>query len=134
MTSSCSSHPIAAASIAVVRDDGAVLLVLRGRGAAQGTWAFPGGGVDPGETTAAAALRELAEETGIVAQIEREMGRFAFAATATTPALSLTVFQAVYVSGTARAGDDARDVVWTTPQDALTLPLAEHMAEALQRL
>jgi len=30
-----------------------------------GEWAFPGGRVEPGETAAAAALRELAEETGI---------------------------------------------------------------------
>jgi len=30
-------------------------------------WELPGGGIDPGETPRAAACRELAEETGIVA-------------------------------------------------------------------
>jgi len=28
-------------------------------------WYLPGGGVDPGETTAAAMIREIAEETGV---------------------------------------------------------------------
>jgi ADP-ribose pyrophosphatase len=40
-----------------------VLLVRR---ADNGTWAFPGGSVEPGETGTEAALRELAEETGLV--------------------------------------------------------------------
>jgi 8-oxo-dGTP pyrophosphatase MutT (NUDIX family) len=48
---------------ALVRNDaGEVLLVRR---ADDGRWAMPGGWVDPGETPAQAAVREVAEETGM---------------------------------------------------------------------
>ncbi|MBP2340206.1 8-oxo-dGTP diphosphatase [Saccharothrix coeruleofusca] len=42
-----------------------VLLIERGHDPHAGRWALPGGYVDPHETFAAAAVRELAEETGV---------------------------------------------------------------------
>lgn len=44
-----------------------VLLVKRGQGCADYPehWAFPGGGIEPGETPLQAALRECVEELGI---------------------------------------------------------------------
>jgi 8-oxo-dGTP diphosphatase len=57
-----------AASIAVFRD-GHVLLVERGKGPRRGIWSLPGGHIEPGETARAAAQRELAEETGVDADI-----------------------------------------------------------------
>ena len=58
--------PRPAASIAVFRGD-AVLIVERGKGAVRGVWSLPGGHIEPGETARGAALRELAEETGVEA-------------------------------------------------------------------
>jgi 8-oxo-dGTP diphosphatase len=58
--------PIVGVSAVLLRADR--VLVGRRRGShGAGTWAFPGGKVDPGEDPATAVARELAEETGLVA-------------------------------------------------------------------
>lgn len=45
--------------------DGKILVLKRATGTAPGAWYTPGGGLDPGETPAACARRELFEETGL---------------------------------------------------------------------
>lgn len=60
------SGPFVGASAVVVRD-GAVLLGQRRGAHGAGTWAFPGGKVEPGEDPAVSAARELEEESGLVA-------------------------------------------------------------------
>ncbi len=59
--------PIAAAIAVVLRGE-RLLLVRRSHKPDAGRWGFPGGKIEPGETVIAAALRELAEETGVAAE------------------------------------------------------------------
>jgi mutator protein MutT len=55
----------------------ALLLTRRAAGLRDhaGQWALPGGRIDAGETPEAAALRELAEETGLVVGADAVLGR-----------------------------------------------------------
>lgn len=54
--------------LAVVRRGAEILIVQRARAPSAGSWGFPGGLQELGETVFAAATRELAEETGMTAQ------------------------------------------------------------------
>ena len=60
-------RPIVAVLAVVLRGEEA-LIVQRAQQPNAGRWGFPGGVLELGETVAEGAMRELAEETGIVAK------------------------------------------------------------------
>ena len=60
--------PRAAASAAIFRGD-EVLIGRRGKSPRQDVWSLPGGHIEPGETAAEAARREVLEETSVEAEI-----------------------------------------------------------------
>jgi 8-oxo-dGTP pyrophosphatase MutT (NUDIX family) len=51
-----------------------MVAAIRPGGRKPGTWALPKGAVDPGEDPAATAVREVAEETGVRARLDRKLG------------------------------------------------------------
>lgn len=62
-------------AIGVLEADGRFLMVQRAPGVARpGTWCFPGGHVERGETPRRAAIREVQEELGVVATPTQRLG------------------------------------------------------------
>ncbi|GAB4255726.1 MAG: hypothetical protein Kow0092_01120 [Deferrisomatales bacterium] len=61
-------RPTPAVAVVALRGD-EVLLVRRGKAPHRGSWGFPGGSIEPGETARAAARREAREETGLELRI-----------------------------------------------------------------
>jgi 8-oxo-dGTP pyrophosphatase MutT (NUDIX family) len=51
-----------------------MLAAIRPRGKPEGVWALPKGNIDPGETPAETAVREVHEETGIEGRLMEKLG------------------------------------------------------------
>ncbi|WP_166983278.1 NUDIX hydrolase [Paramicrobacterium fandaimingii] len=61
------------AAYGVIIDDGRMLLSHWNEGGRQ-AWTLPGGGLEPGEDPAEAAVREIREETGYDAELDETLG------------------------------------------------------------
>jgi ADP-ribose pyrophosphatase len=114
--------------MAIVRKHGQFLLVRRSKAPDAGRWSFPAGKIERGETLGEAALRELSEETGIVARfgkvltavdaIEYDAGgdlRFHFV---------IVAARCDWQAGDPQPGDDALEARWFTPEQIRSLDLA----------
>ena len=108
-------RPIVGVSV-LVRRNGAVLLVRRGRPPLAGYWSLPGGKVELGERLEEAAIREIREETAVeIDGLKRiDMAEIIVRDTAgiVLSHAVLTVFGARYVAGEVTAGDDAPEAAW----------------------
>jgi len=119
-------RPIVAVLAVVLRGEGPdtrAMIVQRAQQPNAGRWGFPGGVLELGETVAEGAMRELLEETGIVAEpagwlnihdaITRDdEGRVQFHFT-------LIAVRGVWKSGEGTAADDAADCAWASRDDII---------------
>jgi 8-oxo-dGTP diphosphatase len=123
----------------VFREDGAVLLVQRGRPPREGTWSLPGGKVEPGETLAGAIEREMREETGLHVHAGPVVEVLTLASDGyryEIHDLLCTLTEASRETD-ARPGDDARAVRWGTRENLESLGLSVEVlrvVEAARRL
>ena len=128
-------RPIVGVLAVVMRGDRA-LVVRRANPPLLGRWGFPGGVLELGETVAQGAMRELLEETGVIAEaagpltvidtIDRDPeGRIRYHYT-------LVAVIGRWQSGEGVAGDDADEVAWLTRAELVEQGLPT--APALLRL
>lgn len=100
------ASPVPAVGIVCLRGD-AVLLIRRGKAPKMGEWSLPGGRIEPGERAVDAALRELAEETGVTARIAALIDVVDGIFAESRLHYVLIDYAAEWVSGEPLAGDDA---------------------------
>ncbi len=92
-----------------------ILLIKRKHEPFAGSWALPGGFVEPTETALQAAYRELNEETGITDVPLIEFGLFSTPGRDPRGWVVTSSYLALFTSENmpeATAGDDAEDAVW----------------------
>jgi 8-oxo-dGTP diphosphatase len=116
------SDEIQAAGGVVVDDrDGTILVVHRPR---YDDWSLPKGHVDPGETFEQAALREVFEETGVRCELHEELEPARYEVKGRSKIVRW--WRMSVLEETDDHDDETDEVMWVSPQDALTLLSYEH--------
>ena len=97
---------------AVVTYNGKVLLVRRRISEGTLSWQFPAGAIEPGESSAEAAVRETAEEAGLVVSATSVLGERVHPATGR----SMVYVACDVISGEATAADaeEIAEVAWSS--------------------
>jgi 8-oxo-dGTP diphosphatase len=112
---------IDAVGAVVVRADGRLLLVRRGRAPAKGEWSLPGGKIDPGETPAEACRREVREETALDVRVLESLCVVALDRDGFSYAIDEHLCVPLDDDAQVLAGDDADDALWVLPSETAGL-------------
>lgn len=125
-------NPAPAAAMLVTDAEGRVLLVRRRFDPFRGLWTMPAGFIEYGEDSRDTAVRELEEETGLIARIE---GIHSVESCADDPRgeTLLVVFRGRATGGELLAGDDAEEASFF-PLGALPEIAFECQRRVLRRL
>lgn len=130
-------RPTLAASAAIFRDDGRVLLASRTKAPSDGFFSLPGGRVETGETLREAAIRETMEEVGIEIEIlgfadhaeiieQNETG---------SPSVHYVVccFAARWIAGEPQTGPEAGEILWADDPMIATLKTTKRLPEIVRQ-
>ncbi|MBS7543190.1 NUDIX hydrolase [Ancylobacter oerskovii] len=112
-------RPVLAISTAVFRE-GRVLLARRGAAPMRGLWSLPGGRLEPGETLAEGAVREVMEEVGVACRIVGVAGALDIIRRdgdgAVTSHFVVISHAGLWLEGDASTGPEAAEIGWFDPQ------------------
>jgi 8-oxo-dGTP pyrophosphatase MutT (NUDIX family) len=123
------AREVSAGGVVIRGEEGAgkeqIVVIVPTRRAPDGSrvLALPKGHIDPGETALAAAEREVREETGVVAEPIRELGkaRYWYRRDGRTISKSVSFYLFRYVGGNTDDHDDeVEEVRWIGLEDAQT--------------
>ena len=104
----------------VIKTDGDKPMVLVTQHSGHHGWDFPKGHVESGEAVEAAALREVLEETGVIAEIVEKVGRSEYFYKDEGEKVFKTViyFLMNYVGeGVATTAEEVSAIVWLDPEE-----------------
>lgn len=109
--------------------EGRVLLFRRACEPRVGTWVFPGGFVEWGETTEEAATREAEEEAGLAVAIGRLLGVYSRLG----PGVVIVVYLGTVTDPRVTLGWEALESAWFTPEEIPWADLAFDTTEEALR-
>ncbi|MBI1352473.1 MAG: NUDIX domain-containing protein [Actinomycetales bacterium] len=115
----------------VLDSAGRLLLVKRGKPPAEGLWSIPGGRVEPDEDWEEACVRELREETGLLARVDRYVGQVQRDDEGGRVLVIRDYLMSLAADADPVAGDDAREARWVAPGELGDFALTEGLVEAL---
>ena len=121
----------------IIIENGQVVLVKRAHPPLQNQWSIPGGVLEVGELVREAAIREAREETGLTVEPGELLG--VYDRILRNPGQQvqyhyvLIDFLCRRVAGDLKAGSDAREVRWFSPQELMALNLAEDTLDVVRK-
>ena len=120
----------------VVERDGEILLLRRGptNDHAPGEWEPGSGGLDPGESPAAAVVREVKEETGLDVEVVAPLATFRFLRGAARAERLGISFHCRVVGGTLRISAEHDAARWIRREALLAEDLTDRVRNGLARL
>jgi 8-oxo-dGTP diphosphatase len=100
-------NPMIAAGVIAERNDGQIVLVLRGENPGRGLWGLPAGFMEIDETVEAAAQRECLEETGLTVELRDLWGIWSYHHESKQSSGVLVLYTARVIGGEPHGGSDS---------------------------
>ena len=110
-------NPLVAAGVIAEREDGKIVLVLRGENPGKGLWGLPAGFMEIDETIEDTARRECLEETGLLIELGDLLGVWSYYHAPKQMAGVVVLFGARVTGGTLAPGSDSVQVQFYSPDE-----------------